>query len=87
MHELATRAKAVARSARVRFTGLLLVLPDEDLEVPAESVGSSRGAEQVVLRASMLLTALRDGLPDAPRVGGNEIFEVRTRLQAAIRFA
>jgi hypothetical protein len=40
-----------------------------------------------VLRASTLLTALRDGLPDAPAVGGNEIFEVRTRLQAAIRFA
>jgi hypothetical protein len=87
MHELAGRAKAVARSARVRFTGLLLVLPDADLETAAESVGSSRGAEQVVLRASTLLTALRDGLPDAPAVGGNEIFEVRTRLQAAIRFA
>jgi hypothetical protein len=87
MHELAVRAKAVARSARVRFTGLLLVLPDADLEVTAEVVGTSRGAEQVVLRASTLLTALRDGLPDAPVVGGNEIFEVRTRLQAAIRFA
>ncbi|MBW4040810.1 MAG: DnaJ domain-containing protein [Acidobacteria bacterium] len=87
MHELATRAKAVARSARVRFTALLLVLPDEHLEVPAESLGSSRGAEQVLLRASVLLTALRDGMPDTRPVGGNEIFEVRTRLQAAIRFA
>jgi hypothetical protein len=87
MHELAVRAKAVARSARVKFTGLLLVLPDEHLPTPAESLGSSRGAEQVVLRASVLLTALRDGLPDARPVGGNEIFEVRTRLQAAVRFA
>jgi hypothetical protein len=87
MHELAVRAKAVARSARVRFTGLLLVLPDEDLEVPAASLGTSRGAEQVLLQASVLLTALRDGMPDARPVGGNEIFEVRTRLQAAIRFA
>lgn len=87
MHELAVRAKAVARSARVKFTGLLLVLPDEHLDAPAESLGSSRGAEQVVLRASVLLTALRDGLPDARPVGGSEIFEVRTRLQAAVRFA
>ncbi|WP_375389824.1 DnaJ domain-containing protein [uncultured Amnibacterium sp.] len=87
MHELAVRAKAVSRAARVRFTGLLLVLPDEHLTSPAESVGTSRGAEQVVLTASVLLTALRDGLPDAPAVGGNEIFEVRTRLQQAIRFA
>ncbi|WP_375406978.1 DnaJ domain-containing protein [uncultured Amnibacterium sp.] len=87
IHELAARARTVARSARVRFTGLLLVLPDAHLDEPAESLGSSRGAEQVVLRASVLLTALRDGLPDARAVGGNEIFEVRTRLQAAIRFA
>jgi hypothetical protein len=87
IHELASRARTVARSAHVRFTGLLLVLPDAHLEEPAESLGSSRGAEQVVLRASVLLTALRDGLPDARAVGGNEIFEVRTRLQAAIRFA
>jgi len=87
IHELAGRARTVARAARVRFTGLLLVLPDAHLEEPAASLGSSRGAEQVVLRASVLLTALRDGLPDARAVGGNEIFEVRTRLQAAIRFA
>jgi hypothetical protein len=87
LHELAQRARSVARAARVRFTALLLVLPDEQLAEPARSVGSSRGAELVVLRASTLLTALRDGLPGARAVGGNEIFEVRTRLQAAVRFA
>jgi hypothetical protein len=87
MHELAVRAKAVARAAKVRFTALLLVLPDDQLAATAESLGTSRGAEQVVLRASLLLTALRDGLPDAPAVGGSEIFEVRTRLQQTIRFA
>ena len=79
--------RAVARSARVKFTALLLVLPDEQLAESAVSVGSARGAELVVLRASTLLTALRDGLPGARAVGGNEIFEVRTRLQAAVRFA
>ncbi len=87
VHELAHRARSVARAARVRFTGLLLVLPDDQLAEPAESVGSSRGAEQVVLRASLLLTALRDGMPEGRPVGGSEIFEVRTRLQAAVRFA
>lgn len=87
MGELAQRAKTVSRAARVRFTGLLLVLPDDALAEPAVSLGSSRGAEQIVLRASTLLPALRDGLPDGRPVGGNEIFEVRTRLQAAIRYA
>ncbi len=87
MHELTQRAKAVARAARVRFTALLLVLPDDALEQPAESLGTSKGAELVVLQASTLLTALRDGMPGARAVGGTEIFEVRTRLQAAVRFA
>jgi hypothetical protein len=87
MHELAQRAKAVARAARVRFTALLLVLPDDALDTPAESLGTARGAELVVLQASTLLTALRDGMPGGRAVGGTEIFEVRTRLQAAVRFA
>lgn len=87
MHELAQRAKAVARAARVRFTALLLVLPDDALTTPAESLGTSKGAELVVLQASTLLTALRDGLPGGRAVGGTEIFEVRTRLQQTVRFA
>ena len=65
----------------MKFTGLLLVLPDEHLDEPAASLGSSRGAEQVVLRASVLLTALRDGLPDSRPVGGNEIFAASTLAQ------
>lgn len=87
MHELADRAKAVSRAARVRFTGLLLVLPDDALEEAAVSVGRSKGADLVVLRGSSLLTALRDGLPGGRAVGGSEIFDVRTRLQAAVAFA
>jgi hypothetical protein len=71
----------------VRFTALLLALPDDALEQPAVSLGSSRGAELVALRGSTLLTALRDGLPGGRAVGGSEIFDVRTRLQSTIRFA
>ena len=87
MRELADRAKAVSRLARVRFTGLLLVLPDDALAEPAVAVGRSKGAELVVLRGSTLLTALRDGLPGGRAVGGSEIFDVRTRLQSAVAFA
>jgi hypothetical protein len=87
MRALADRAKVVSRAARVRFTALLLVLPDDALEEPAVSLGTSKGAELVALRGSTLLTALRDGLPDGRAVGGSEIFDVRTRLQSTIRFA
>ncbi len=85
--ELTGRAKALARAARVRFTALLLVLPDDAIDEQAVRAGSSRGADVVVLRASTLLSALRDGMPGGRAVGGSEIFEVRTRLQAAVRFA
>jgi len=87
MKALADRAKALSRAARVRFTGLLLALPDDALAEPAVSLGTSKGAELVALRGSMLLTALRDGLPGSRAVGGSEIFDVRTRLQSTVRFA
>jgi hypothetical protein len=87
MKALADRAKVVSRAARVRFTALLLVLPDDALAEPAVALGSSKGAALVALRGSTLLTALRDGLPGGRAVGGSEIFDVRTRLQGTVRFA
>jgi DnaJ domain/Nuclease-related domain len=87
MKALADRAKVVSRAARVRFTALLLVLPEDALAEPAVRLGSSRGADLVALRGSTLLTALRDGMPGGRAVGGSEIFDVRTRLQGTVRFA
>ena len=83
MHELAVRAKAVARAARVKFTGLLLVLPDERLDVPVAELGTVRGASAVAVRQSVLGSHLRGA---ASAVGGTEVFEVRTRVQSGIRF-
>ncbi len=83
MHELAIRAKAVARQLRVKFTGLVIVLPDDAIDEPVVDLGSVRGARAAAVRQSVLGHYLRS---NAGAVGGAEVFELRTRLQSGIRF-
>jgi hypothetical protein len=85
-HELAARAKALARQAKVKFSGLVVVVPDEALDEPWIAVGAIRGATAVVVRPTGVGRRGRDGMPGARPVGGNELFDVRTRLAASIRF-
>ena len=47
---------------------------------------ASRGAPSAVVRHSYLPALLREGLPGSALSGGNEVFDVRTRLLAGIRF-
>ena len=84
---LAARAKAIGRAARVKPTALMVVVPDEHLAEPMQLGGTVRGAGVAVVRRSRLLSAVREGLPGAPHLGGTEVMEVRARLQAAVRFA
>lgn len=86
MHDLGVRAKVVSRQTRVKFTALVIVLPDDALEQPMTVLGVIRGATTVVVSQSMLPALLRDGVPAARLIGGTELFDVRTRLQAGIRF-
>ncbi|WP_337001151.1 MULTISPECIES: DnaJ domain-containing protein [unclassified Microbacterium] len=80
------RMRSVARSARVKFGGAIIVLPDDDLAQAVTPLGSSRGVPVVVVRRSALAMVLRQGVPGARAIGGNELFDVRTRLQQTIRF-
>lgn len=83
---LLRRTRAVARVARVRFGGAVVVLPDDDLAEAITPLGTVRGVPVVVVRRSALGTVLRTGVPGARTIGGNELFDVRTRLQGALRF-
>jgi hypothetical protein len=83
---LAARARAIARAARVRFSGIIVVLPDDDVPSAIEELGSVRGMRAAVVSRSALSTLLRRGIPSARDIGGNELFDVRTRLQAVVRF-
>lgn len=86
VHELAIRAKVISRQLRVRFSALIIVLPDEALDEPIVFLGSVRGAAAAAVRQSVLAGVLRNGLPGAQPIGGNELFDVRTRLVGGIRF-
>ncbi|MBT2483941.1 MULTISPECIES: DnaJ domain-containing protein [unclassified Microbacterium] len=80
------RMRVVARAAKVRFGGAIIVLPDDDLAQAVTPLGSIRGVPVVVVRRSALSRVLRTGVPRARAIGGNELFDVRTRLQQTVRF-
>lgn len=84
---LLSRMRAVAKSAGVRFSGAVIVLPDDDVAQAITALGSIRGVPTIVVRRSVVASALRTGVPGARPIGGNELFDVRTRLQATVRFA
>ncbi|QEO15371.1 DnaJ domain-containing protein [Agromyces intestinalis] len=87
VHALAARAKAISRAARVKPTALMVVVPDEHLAEPLQVGGTVRGAVVALVRSSRLASAVREGLPGSAHLGGTEVMEVRSRLQAVVRFA
>ncbi|UIN30290.1 J domain-containing protein [Microbacterium binotii] len=84
--DLLSRMRVVARAARVRFSGAIVVLPDNDLAQQITELGTVRGTPVVVAGRSALATVLRRGVTGARDIGGNEVFDVRTRLDATVRF-
>lgn len=85
--ELLARMRAIARAARVRFSGAIVVLPDEDVLDPIAELGRVRGLPVAIVSRSALSTVLRRGVAGARDMGGNEVFDVRTRLQQTVRYA
>lgn len=85
-HELATRAKVLSRQLRVTFTGLVVVLPDDALDEPVIQLGSARGAATLAATQSYLAMLLRQGVTGSAPIGGNELFDVRTRVGDGVRF-
>lgn len=84
---LLARMRVVSRAAGVRFGGAIVVLPDDDVEMPIAELGKVRGTPVAVVSRSALSTVLRRGVSGVRAVGGNESFDVRSRLQQTVRFA
>lgn len=80
------RARVVSRTARVKFGAALVVLPDGDVPQAITELGRIRSVPVAVTSRSGLATALRRGITGTRDIGGNELFDVRTRLQQTVRF-
>jgi curved DNA-binding protein CbpA len=85
-HSLAARTRYVSRQTRVRFDAMIIVVPDDATDAGLTLAGRIRGVPAALVQSSRLPELLRDGLPGTPAVGGSDLFEIRTRLQANIRF-
>lgn len=83
--QLVSRARVIARAAGVRFSGAMVVLPDDAILDAVTDLGKVRGTPVVLVQRSALTTLLRRGIPGAREVGGTELFDVRTRLQQRVR--
>lgn len=85
MKELADRVKA-ARGWGLRFSALMIVLPDEHLEADQTVVGRPRRSTRMVVRRSAVADVVRAGVPGQPGLDPDTLFDWRTRLQQAIVF-
>ncbi|TXK17337.1 J domain-containing protein [Homoserinibacter sp. GY 40078] len=84
MHDLSIRARAFGRAARVKFSALGVVVPDADAPGFAD-LGSLRGSRCVLIPRPQLAHVIRTGVPGVG-TGGTDLFELRTRVQSAVRF-
>ncbi len=84
-HTLSLRARTLARTARIRFTTLVVVVPDGASPDGVAEIGRMRGADCVVVQRSRLQNFLRTGTA-ASSINGTDLFDARTRLQESVRF-
>ena len=84
---LVARMRGLARAAGVRFSGAIVVLPDDDVLQVIDEIGKVKGMPVAIVARGALSTVLRRGITGVRAIGGNEVFDVRTRLQQAVRFA
>ena len=85
VRDLTRQARAVRKETRVSFTHHLIVVPDDDFAPALEQVGRGRRGTWV-LRRSLLPQVLRHGPELGDRTSLSDVFEVRERLQQAVRF-
>lgn len=85
VHELSVRARAFARAARVKFSALVIVVPDGASPEGVMPLGSVRGSQALLVQRPRLVDLVRNGLPGVG-TGGTDLFELRTRVAGAVQF-
>jgi len=85
VHELSVRARSFARAARVKFSALVVVVPDGSSPEDVIALGPVRGAQALLVQRPRLVDLVRTGLPGVA-TGGTDLFEVRTRVASAVQY-
>lgn len=85
MHQLAARARDFERQAKVRFSALAVIIPDDTSPEGVATVGTIRGVPTLLVQRPRLANLIRAREPGVA-FGGTDLFEVRTRVQSAARF-
>jgi len=83
---LAQRTAAVSKSAAVRFTALLVVVPDASGLVGATVIERPRGLPAIVVTRSALPDLLRSHPAGMPPISSEARFAARNHLKRALRF-
>ncbi|WP_369797945.1 J domain-containing protein [Cryobacterium sp. MLB-32] len=86
VHSFQASAKSFTRLVRVRFTGLIVVVPDGDVDGTPTVAKRGRHPLVIVVPRSRLNGLLRDGFPGMDRGSFEKVFELRSTLQNGIRF-
>ncbi|TFB70034.1 DnaJ domain-containing protein [Cryobacterium sp. Hz9] len=86
IHRFDDAARMITRGLKVRFTALIVVLPDGALDEPMSLPKRGRRPMIIVIPRSRLVGVLRDGLAGMERGSFEKVFELRSTLQNGIRF-
>jgi hypothetical protein len=85
VQDLVGRARVFERQAKVKFSSLVIVVPDASSPDGVIPLGKVRGAQTLLLPRSRLANVVQTR-PAGLAFGGTDLFEVRTRIQNAARF-
>jgi len=85
VQELARRTRSFEKVARVKFSGLVIVVGDGASAEGVAEIGKVRSARAFLVQRPRLAHFVRTGVPGVG-TGGTDLFELRTRVQGAARF-
>jgi len=85
VHALAERARRFGRQVRAKVSALVVVVPDRDAPAGVVPLGSVRGMPALLVQRSRLPELLRTGI-EGVGTGGTDLFELRARVNGAVRY-
>lgn len=85
IHDFEDAARAFSRELRVKFTALVIVLPDAALSEVFTLPARGRRPILLVVPRSRLVGLLREGMPGMSRGSFEKVFELRSTLQNGVR--